>query len=81
MKPNEGYEVKLTDEERRNYYVYRRDRDIIHGKPGTEPARPKTADKDKKPFEDRVLQKALDYLREEVKKAGANRAATESGGA
>jgi carboxyl-terminal processing protease len=83
VKPNEGYEVKLADEERLNYFLSRRDRDVIHGKPGTEPARPKSADKekDKKPFEDRVLQKALDYLRDEVKKLGAQRAATESGGA
>jgi carboxyl-terminal processing protease len=84
VKPNEGYEVKLNDEERLNYFLYRRDRDIIHGKPGSDSSKPpktEAKEKDKKPFEDRVLQKALEYLREEVKKLGVNKAATESGGA
>ncbi len=69
----------LKDEERVGYQVYRRERDVVHGKPGTPPPAPKTSEKekDKKPFEDRVLQKALEYLREEAKKVGAARALTE----
>jgi len=79
VKPNEGFEVVLKDEERVGYQVYRRERDVVHGKPGTPPPAPKTSEKekDKKPFEDRVLQKALEYLREEAKKVGAARALTE----
>jgi carboxyl-terminal processing protease len=54
-------EVKLTDEERRAYYKHRRNRDVLR-KPG---AAPKNDDKDKdsKDFKDRVLEKALEYLR------------------
>jgi carboxyl-terminal processing protease len=35
VKPDKGYEVKLTDEERIDYYRWRRDRDIIR-RPGEE---------------------------------------------
>jgi carboxyl-terminal processing protease len=66
VKPNDGFEVVLKDEERIGYAVYRRDRDVVQGKG----ADPKTSDKEKKPFEDRVLQKALEHLREQVKKVG-----------
>jgi hypothetical protein len=41
----------------------------------------KTTDKEKKPFEDRVLNKALEHLRGQIKKVGAVRAATEIGDA
>ena len=73
MKPNEGFDVKLTDEERLDYVIYRRERDVVHGKPGTPPpASPKPKlDKDgkeKKPFADKVLEKALEQLRGEIKK-------------
>jgi carboxyl-terminal processing protease len=81
VKPSEGFEVTLKDDERIAYVVYRRDRDIVHGKPGAPapppPAGDKDKEKDKKPFEDRVLQRALEYLREEVKKVGALRALAE----
>jgi carboxyl-terminal processing protease len=71
VKPNAGFEVPLKDEERLEYLTYRRDRDVVAGKPGaaTTP-RPKN-DKDKKPFVDRVQEKALDYLRGEIKKSNA----------
>jgi carboxyl-terminal processing protease len=85
VKPNPGFEVKLGDEERLGYFFYRRDRDVVHGK-GTAPvkqtsAKEKDVKKEKKPFEDRVLQKALEYLRGEIKKVGATRAALEVGDA
>lgn len=74
VKPNTGFEVALKDEERIEYLVYRRDRDIVHGKPGSPappPKKPKTDKngKEKKPFVDRVLEKALEHLRGEVKKS------------
>ena len=36
VKPNEGFEVKLSDEERMEYYKYRRERDIIRKGPAPE---------------------------------------------
>ncbi len=79
VKPNKGYEVKLTDEERLEYYKWRRERDVIR-RPGQEAPKPAEEDKkgegDKKddsakkkePFRDRVLDKALEYLKDELKK-------------
>jgi carboxyl-terminal processing protease len=72
VSPNEGYELKLTDEERRAYQIDRTERDVVHGKGNpSEPPMEKKDKKEKKPFEDRVLNKALDYLRGEVKRADA----------
>jgi carboxyl-terminal processing protease len=72
VKPNEGFDVKLTDEERLDYLVYRRDRDIVLGKNGAAATKPKPKlDKDgkeKPPFVDRVLQKSVEHLRAEIKK-------------
>jgi carboxyl-terminal processing protease len=71
VKPNPGYEVPQDEIA---YLKYRIDRDVVQGKNGTQPpAKPKTekeTEKDKKPFEDKVLQKALEYLRGEIKKVG-----------
>ncbi len=64
-----GYEVRLSDQERIDYALNVRERDVV---PGKAAAKPKTdKEKEKKPFEDRVLNKALDYLRGEMKKAQA----------
>ncbi|MFN4260989.1 MAG: S41 family peptidase [Gemmataceae bacterium] len=74
VKPNPGFEVEMKDDERLEYMIYRRDRDIVQGKSGAKPpAPPKTTNsdgdnKEKKPFEDRVLQKALEHLRGEVRR-------------
>jgi carboxyl-terminal processing protease len=73
VKPDPGFEVKLTDEERLAYYYWRRDRDIAPGRDNPPPAKSQTENdkgKDKKPVEDRTLRKALEYLREEMKKVG-----------
>lgn len=77
VKPSQGYEVPLKDEDRVGYFIYRRDRDIVHGKPGaTPPPKPKTEkdgekEKEKKPFVDVMLNKALDYLRDQAAKGNA----------
>jgi carboxyl-terminal processing protease len=71
VTPDKGFAVPMDDEERLSYLLYRRDRDIVHGKSGTKPVAPPTA---KKPFEDRVLKKALDYLHRQLKKAEAAQA-------
>jgi carboxyl-terminal processing protease len=66
-----GYEVPMKDEDRLQYLIYRRDRDIVHGKPGTPPPpKPANGKKDKKPFTDRVLDRALEYLRDQTQRVG-----------
>jgi carboxyl-terminal processing protease len=69
VKPNPGFDVPLKDEERLDYLIYRRDRDVIPGK--SQPPIKVKAGKDKKPFEDKTLKKAVQFLREEIKKEGA----------
>jgi carboxyl-terminal processing protease len=83
VKPTDGFDVPMKDDERLEYLIYRNERDVVRGK--NPPAKPeekkdekKDGDKkDKKPFEDRVLQKALEHLRGEIKKVGALPAAPE----
>ncbi len=65
VKPSLGYEVKLSLEEQQRYFKWRRDRDIVR-KPGQEiKVDEKLAD-----FKDRVLEKALEYVRGELNKQG-----------
>jgi carboxyl-terminal processing protease len=90
VKPNKDYEVKLTPEERAEYYKYRRERDVVRrqgenakppekdGKDEDAPPLIKGGDKKdeakKVPFRDRVLDKALEYIRAELgKNANAQR--------
>jgi carboxyl-terminal processing protease len=74
VKPDAGFEVKLTDEERVNYFKWRQKRDVVR----REGDAPKSKDDDKlKDFRDRVLDKAVEYLRGELKKQqGAQAPAT-----
>jgi carboxyl-terminal processing protease len=70
VKPNDGYEVKLSDEERANYFKWRRLRDVVR-QPGQPP--PKTDDQDRVPsedFKDRVLERALEYIQDELHNRG-----------
>ncbi len=64
VKPDPGFEVKLTTSERADYWLGRRDRDIIFGKKVPAPK----AQKEKKPFTDKVLDRALEHLRGELRK-------------
>jgi carboxyl-terminal processing protease len=64
VKPTPGFEVKLTDEERLQYHVGRRKRDVVYGKPGSPPA-PERKDA---PYTDKALDRALEYLRGELNK-------------
>lgn len=76
-----GFEVPMKDDERLQYMIYRRERDVVH-KPGAPApaATPKDEkEKDKKPFVDRVLERALDYLRKEVKKVDETKRLTNAG--
>ncbi len=116
VRPSSGYEVKLSDEERIEYFKWRRKRDVIR-RPGqpepkdeaekepetekkTEPqAEKKTEPEDRRPldlppppprpgdaapraekkgpFRDRVLEKALEYIRGELQKRPAQDAQVE----
>lgn len=67
VKPNPGFEVKLTFAEAADYWNGRRDRDVVFGKTGARPA----AGKEKKPWVDKVLDRAVAHLREELKKLDA----------
>jgi carboxyl-terminal processing protease len=67
VKPDAGFEVPMKDEERLEYMIYRSDRDIVRTK--AKPADKEKKDgKDKKPFVDRVLEKAVDHLKKEIEK-------------
>jgi carboxyl-terminal processing protease len=76
VKPDPGYEIKLDETERYQLQLYRRDRDILAAKlpPASDPDKKSTeksteATADSKPFVDRQLQKAVDYLTSELAKA------------
>lgn len=74
VKPSPGFEVKLSDEERVEYFKWRRDRDIVR-RPGEDAPKQETSkdeknDKKKEPFKDRVLEKALEYIHKELEKNG-----------
>ena len=58
VKPNPGFEITMKDDERLEYLRYKRNKDIIRKDKPKEPA---------KPFVDRVLNKAVDYLKGKVK--------------
>ena len=64
VKPNKGYEVKLSDEERVEYAKWRRDRDIVR-RDGKETKQPEGVKKD---FRDKVMDKAVEYIREKLEK-------------
>jgi carboxyl-terminal processing protease len=74
VKPNKGYEVKLTDEERVEYFKWRRDRDILRRQNGDGNGAG-NGEKGKKEFRDKVLDKAVEYIRAEIAKAGEKGAA------
>jgi carboxyl-terminal processing protease len=67
VKPNAGYEVKLSDEERIMYLKWRRHRDVVRAKGG---AVPKIDEKDKVDpnFKDQVVEKAKEYILGELSK-------------
>jgi carboxyl-terminal processing protease len=78
VRPNPGMEVPTTETERLRYALEMEKLDFVAGKPGAVgpnpplPATPKAADgrpliDDSKPFEDRVLNKAIEVLRQKVK--------------
>lgn len=67
VRPNKGYEVKLTDEERVEYFKGRRERDIVR-RPD-QPAKEKDGEK-RVEFKDKMLEKAVEYIKGELAKNG-----------
>jgi carboxyl-terminal processing protease len=63
-----GFEVPMNDEERLDYMIYRNERDVVRAKPAESS---KKNSKDKKPFVDRVLEKAVEHLKKEINKTNA----------
>ena len=64
VKPDAGFEVKLTDDQRREYVRHMNQLNTV-AKPGPKPAGAKA-----KPYTDPVLEKALEHLRGKVKEVG-----------
>ena len=63
VKPNPDYEIILKDEERLEFLLDRSDRDVVRDK------KPDAKKADKKPFVDRVLEKAVEYINNHKEKA------------
>jgi carboxyl-terminal processing protease len=71
VSPDQGFEIVLKDEERLEYLKYRRARDVVKGKNSKDVKEEKKDDKkdgkkDDKPFKDRVLDKAMEFLKSKI---------------
>jgi carboxyl-terminal processing protease len=62
VKPSEGFEVLLTEAERAEYQTWRSDRDIIRPEKAPEPK----PDEKNKPAPDKMLHKAVEYIKERL---------------
>ena len=71
VRPSKGYEVKLTETDLADYFKWRRERDIIRHPGEAAPQAKDAAGKAKEAFRDRVLDKALEYIRQQLKKENA----------
>ena len=69
VRPDKGFDFPMTDSERLAYHNYRLDRDVVPGRKAPA-ARPKSEPVDAKPYVDAPFEKAMEYLRNEVKKTG-----------
>jgi carboxyl-terminal processing protease len=66
VKPDPGFEVKLSDEDRINYFRWRQRRDVVRREGNGPKEDPKLKD-----FRDRVLDRAVEYLRGELSKSAS----------
>lgn len=69
VRPNDGFEMKLPDEELSKLIETRRERDVI---------RPKDAEAEKSEFVDRQLQKAVEYLKKQLEASVKSEASAET---
>lgn len=83
VRPNEGFEVELSDEEKNELLAYTRDRGVMRvkdGKPDEEPADDGADDASvdspdqNGPFVDRQLKRAVDYLKQQISRPKRRRA-------
>jgi carboxyl-terminal processing protease len=65
VKPNDGYEVKISDEDRIYYYKWRRQRDVVRKK-DTGPLKIDERDRVPRRYSDQVLDKAVEYIRSKL---------------
>jgi len=71
VKPDAGLEVKLSEEDYRQYFLHLREVERVPGKGGA-PRPPREGDKKLDPnHKDKVLEKALDHIRQKLKELGA----------
>jgi carboxyl-terminal processing protease len=71
VMPDKGLEVKLSREELQDLAEFFREREVIQPKDGSA--------KEAKKFQDRQLEKAVEYLREQVKAAGGGKPVKKNG--
>ena len=64
VKPTPGFEVTLTDEERKEWLTGRRARDIVASKDGA--ISDKLREKRDASFHDKVLDRALEHIRQQL---------------
>jgi carboxyl-terminal processing protease len=67
VKPDPGFEVKLDEKEAIEHQKWRRKRDVVYGKPGL--SKNGTPEKAESTYKDRSLERALEYVRGQVKKS------------
>lgn len=68
--PDAGQEVKLTDEQFKQYALLRRSLEMISGKPGVAPPKAVPASKPLIEYKDLVVEKALEHLRKKLSGVG-----------
>ena len=68
VRPNKGFDFPMDDNERLAYHNYRLDRDVVPGRKAPV-VHPKPEPSKDKPYVDVPLEKALEHLRNEAKKA------------
>lgn len=66
VKPNPGFEISLDDDERRRYLQWRRQRDVVGGKPELLHNKPNQTPTDPPMVADRYLERALTHLRQQL---------------
>ena len=79
VKPDAGFEVPMKDDERLEYLIWRSDRDVVRsgrekpssGDRSTIKGKQDEKKEDKKPFTDRVLEKAVERLKKQIEKVNA----------
>ncbi len=66
VKPNPGFEIALSDDERLRYLQWRRQRDVVAGKPELIRNKAQPSAPEATPFVDRYLERALNHLRQQL---------------